>query len=107
MQERASALQLSTMNQKVVTLRRSPCSNFATLVPFEERVTRRNKFSLPYVVHGQYHTKEQPGPATYSEWSESYRIFSAIARSLMIEVHSALVAYERRIEQLIRDYPEA
>ena len=105
-QERASPLQLAAMHHKVVTLGRSPYANFATLLPYEERVSRRNKFSVPYVVHGEYRVKEQPGPASFTEWIGCFRIFKTIMRSLGQCTGSALIAYEQKIEQLNRDYPE-
>ena len=105
-QERASTLQLSAMFHKVVTLGRSPYANFATLCPYEEKMTRYNKFAVDYVVNGEHRIKEQPGPASFSEWIGCFRIFCTIMRSLHQGIFAALVAYERRIEQLNRDYPD-
>ena len=104
--ERASPLQLSAMDHKVRIAKRPPYGNFATLVPFEAKVSSKRKFSVPYVVHGQWQMKEHTGPANFMEWLGSWRVFVVICRSLAIVAHAALLAYESRIEDLNRDYSE-
>ena len=107
-EERASTLQLSAMNNRVNILGRTPYGNFASLTAFSDRVTRKNKFQLlQYIGDGKYSYRELPGPANYREWLSSFRVFSTICRSILIVVHAALTAYERRIEHLADKYPDA
>ena len=107
-EEDCTVEQLSALHKRIVTLEMAPYVDLAVWLPYGRRALRANKFRawLPDG-SGAYISKELPGPANWTQWVASWRVFQTAAIMLDVLPLASLQLYERHIEKLTRLYPSA
>ena len=106
--EEPTAEQLQALHVKVNTLNSAPYADLAIWGPFNRKVVRAMKFVawLPQP-DGTYIKKDIPGPANFSSWLTSWRVFRTACIMLDVVAECALTRYSKRIERLSLCWPEA
>ena len=86
----------------------TPYADFGVFGQYYRRANRAGKFRtwIP-LGNGTYLTKELSGPENHQQWQGSYRVYSVALLSLQEATVLSLERYERNIEKLVVDYPEA
>ncbi len=104
---RCSVEQITALEYRI-TNGMTPYADFGVFCQYYRRANRAGKFRtwIP-LGNGTYLTKELPGPENHDQWKASYRVFSVGLLSLQEATVLALQKYERCVEKLVNDYPEA
>ena len=107
-EEEPSDAQLAALYRRVVTLGQPPYTDFSVWTPYSRRALRTQKFRTYIPLgDGSFMMKELPGPQNFIQWLACWRVFKVAALSLGIISLAALQQYEKTIEKLTTQYPQA
>ena len=103
-----SIQQLTALHHQVYTMRSTPYADFGVWGPFGRKAYRNMQFRAWFLLPGGgWLAKELPGPANYDQWVMSWRVFATACIMLEIASRAALDAYQRHIERLASQWPDA
>ena len=98
--------QLSALHRKVFVLNQPPYADFAVFTPHNKKFLKAMKYRtfLP-TMEGGYMAKEVPGPATYSQWLGSFRVWRTAMLMLEILDLALIQRYELLVENMVKQLP--
>ncbi|CAK0805575.1 unnamed protein product [Prorocentrum cordatum] len=103
-----SIQQLTALHHRVYAMRSTPYADFGVWGPFGRKAYRNMQFRAWFLLPGGgWLAKELPGPANYDQWLMSWRVFATACIMLEIASRAALDAYQRHIERLATQWPDA
>ena len=107
-EEEPSDGQLAALYRRVVTLGQPPYTDFSVWTPFSRRALRTQKYRTYIPLgDGSFMMRELPGPQNFLQWLACWRVFKVAALSLGIVSLAALQQYEKVIEKLTTQCPQA
>ncbi|CAK0898756.1 unnamed protein product [Prorocentrum cordatum] len=103
-----SIQQLTALHHRVYAMRSTPYADFGVWGPFGRKAYRNMQFRAWFLLPGGgWLAKELPGPANYDQWLMSWRVFATACIMLEIASRAALDAYQRHVERLATQWPDA
>ena len=107
-EEEPTEAQLAGLHKRVETLKQAPYVDFGVWLPFGRRALKTQKFRVYMPLgDGTYFMRELPGPQNFQQWMASWRVFKVAALMLGFCSLAALSAYEKTIERLVIQWPNA
>ena len=98
--------QLSALHRKVYVLNQPPYADFAVFTPHNKRFLKAMKYrTFVPTMEGGYMAKEVPGPASYSQWLGSFRVWRASMLMLEILDLALIQRYELLVENMVKQLP--
>ena len=107
-EEEPTEAQLAGLHKRVETLKQAPYVDFGVWLPFGRRALKTQKFRVYMPLgDGTYFMRELPGPQNFQQWMASRRVFKVAALMLGFCSLAALSAYEKTVERLVIQWPNA
>ena len=107
-EEEPTAAQVAGLRKRVVVLKQAPYTDFGVWVPFGRRALKQQKFRVYTPLgDGSFLMKEMPGPQNFQQWQACWRVFKTACLMLGIVSLTALLNYEKMIERLVIQWPNA
>ena len=105
--EEPTVEQLSALNRRINS-GGTPFADFGVWLPFGRKAMKAHRYRtfLPSPEGGCI-MREMPGPASFSQWQASYRVYRTALLMLDVIAMSTLVSYESLIERFSKLYPGA
>ena len=106
-QEEPTIEQLSALMRRIQS-GSTPYADFSVFLPFGKKALRSYRYRS-YIAQpdGSFLMKEIPGPASYGQWSSSFKVYKTAMMMLDTLSLATLTAYESHVEKLARLYESA